>query len=218
MIIGSFCNDKSLIFGFSPKQSMIIYEWLLCVIEDFVDKLFLPANFASPSHSVTSCVLTCRWSLPAARRRLGVQPHKIAEPTQSGWLQRSEGQFWRVDTCVALSDSLMRCLLCVKAASVILEEQRGNVLGRNQTSALATRTSVEVIYQHHTVAGTLEHNDLGVCVAPKSTRRGLSVSSRVLFLYFTAALNQNGSILSKGKGGERCKLCPIQMEKKENSF
>lgn len=56
----------------------------------------------------------------------------------------------------------MHCLLCVEAASLSLEEQRSNVLGRNKTSALATRTSAEVIYQHHTVAGTLKPNDLGV--------------------------------------------------------
>lgn len=100
---------ESQLFDFSPKQSNVFSCWLNGVTEDFPDKLSLPANFTlscpSPhnlsfflSRSVTlfrTGVLTYEWSLPAARRRPGVQPPKIAEPTQSGRLQRSEGQFWR---------------------------------------------------------------------------------------------------------------------------
>lgn len=60
----------------------------------------------------------------------------------------------------AVSDSLMHCLLWADSASIILEEQRSNVLGSAKTSTLAPRTSTEVIYQNHAVAATLRPDDL----------------------------------------------------------
>lgn len=65
------------------------------------------------------------------------------------------------------------------------------------------------------MAGTLEHNDLRVQAVIKITRRGLSDSWRGLFLYFTATLIPNCSILSKGE--KRCKLCTIQIGKKREN-
>lgn len=129
-------------------------------------KIILSCSSPRPACDLVGDAVPASAALPAGQQEGGhkfTPPKKIASPTHPSGLNALRAHFGERDPYFALSKTLMQCLLCVEAASIILEEQSSDVLGRNQTSALTTRTRAEVIHQHHTVAATLKRGDLGVC-------------------------------------------------------
>lgn len=189
---------KATYLDFPQNNVRLFTCWLNGVIENFPNKLFLPVNFpwaAPPPQSLppslSLCVCDLVWDrgqvfLPTygaflqPGRRLGVQQPshpKIAEPTQSRWLQRSEGQF-----------SERRYLLCTfRQFNALSAARRGREHHSGRTKKQCTRPQQNICprhpnkcWSHLSTSHSGRHTEAQWSPSlsryrKKNTRRGLSV-------------------------------------------
>lgn len=223
----------SLISRDFPQNNPRLFTcWLNGVIENFPDQLFSPVNstWAAPppqslprplSLTLWPCLGQVFFLTYGASLQPGGDPEfsntEIAEPTQSRWLQRSEGQFWR--------GGYLLCTFRQFNALSAVCPGREHHSGRTKKQCTQPQQNIcprhpNKRWSHLSTSHSGRHTEAQwsrslSCYKKKHPQRFISLLEAFIYLfsYFTAALIQNCCIIIKRQGEECCKPCTIQIGK-----